>query len=98
MSFEECTIQHHNRSSFVSAAILLVKAAHEWRKRHSGKLPSSSSQRSEFKDIIKSWQRKIDDIPIEVHVTQHMVKAGTLSCRLYPSPLCSVSHQNRCPA
>ncbi|KAA6425651.1 MAG: NEDD8-activating enzyme E1 regulatory subunit-like [Trebouxia sp. A1-2] len=46
-------------------AILLIKASHEWQKSHSGKLPSSSAQRSEFKNIIKSWQRQIDGIPIE---------------------------------
>lgn len=46
-------------------AILLIKAAHEWQKSHSGKLPSTSAQRSEFKNIIKSWQRQIDGIPIE---------------------------------
>lgn len=54
----------------VTAAILLIKAAHEWQNHHSGKLPSSSAQRSEFKDIIKSWQRQIDGIPIEVTLLQ----------------------------
>ena len=48
------------------AAVLLIKAAHEWHKRHGSQLPSTSSQRSEFKDIIKSWQRQIDGIPLEV--------------------------------
>jgi len=55
---------------YVIAAILLIKAAHEWQKSHSGNLPSSSTQQSEFKNIIKSWQRQIDGIPIEVRLLQ----------------------------
>ena len=50
----------------VSAAVLLIKAVHEWKQKHGSKLPSGSAQRTEFKDIIKSWQRQIDGIPIEV--------------------------------
>ena len=57
----------------VFAAILLIKAAHEWQKSHSGKLPSTSAQRSEFKNIIKSWQRQIDGIPIEVSLLQCII-------------------------
>jgi hypothetical protein len=57
----------------VTAAILLIKAAHEWQKSHSGKLPSSSAQRSDFKNIIKSWQRQIDGIPIEVSLLQCVI-------------------------
>ena len=57
----------------VTAAILLIKAAHEWQKSHSGKLPSSSAQRSEFKNIIKSWQRQIEGIPIEVSLLQRII-------------------------
>ena len=50
----------------VAAAILLIKAAQQWQQQHIDKLPSSSAQRTEFKNIIKSWQRKIDGIPLEV--------------------------------
>lgn len=48
----------------VPYAILLIKAAQQWQQQHS-KLPSSSAQRTEFKGIIKSWQRQIDGIPLE---------------------------------
>ena len=48
------------------AAVLLIKAAQEWQKQHGSKLPSNSSQRTEFKDLIKSWQRQIEGVPLEV--------------------------------
>lgn len=49
----------------VPYAILLIKAAQEWQSHHDGKLPSTSAQRSDFKNIIKSWQRQIEGIPLE---------------------------------
>ncbi|KAL3148869.1 hypothetical protein ABBQ32_001742 [Trebouxia sp. C0010 RCD-2024] len=49
----------------VPYAVLLIKAAQAWQKQHGSKLPSSSSQRTEFKYLIKSWQRQIDGIPLE---------------------------------
>lgn len=53
---------HH----IVAAAILLIKAAQQWQQQHNDKLPSTSAQRTEFKNIIKSWQRQIEGIPLEV--------------------------------
>lgn len=50
----------------LAAAILLIKAAQQWQQQHNDKLPSSSAQRTEFKNIIKSWQRQIDGVPLEV--------------------------------
>ena len=50
----------------VSVAILLLKAASQWQGQHGSKLPQGSTQRSEFKQIIQSWQRSIDGVPIEV--------------------------------
>ena len=45
--------------------ILLVKATEEWMRRYPNKaLPSTFSERQEYKDIIKSWQLKVDDCPI----------------------------------
>ena len=50
----------------VAAAIVLIKAAQQWQQQHNDKLPSTSAQRTEFKHIIKSWQRQIEGIPLEV--------------------------------
>ena len=47
--------------------MLLVKAAKQWIDKHDGQLPSSYAERTAFKDILKSWQRHIDGIPLEVH-------------------------------
>lgn len=51
---------------YMTAAILLIKAAQQWQQQHKGQLPSSSAQRTEFKGIIKQWQRQIEGIPLEV--------------------------------
>lgn len=53
----------------VAAAILLIKAAQQWQQQHNDKLPSTSAQRTEFKNIIKSWQRQIEGIPLEVRIS-----------------------------
>jgi NEDD8-activating enzyme E1 regulatory subunit len=50
--------------SHVPYGLLLVKAAAAWKEAHDGQLPNSSTDRAEFKDMIRSWQRKIDDCPI----------------------------------
>jgi hypothetical protein len=37
----------------------------EWKRKHpDAELPISSEERREFKALLKSWQRKIDDCPI----------------------------------
>jgi len=37
----------------------------EWKSSHqNAELPMSSEERREFKALLKSWQRKIDDCPI----------------------------------
>lgn len=48
------------------AAVLLAKAAKQWQEQHDGKLPGSYPERAAFKDMIRSWQRHIDGIPLEV--------------------------------
>ncbi len=53
-------------SCLLRAAALLIKAAQQWRREHDGQLPGSSAERSAFKDLLKSWQRQIDGIPLEV--------------------------------
>jgi amyloid beta precursor protein binding protein 1 len=52
--------------SHVPYGIILIKAAAEWRTRHQSDkaLPCTSSDRQEFKNIIKSWQLRMDDCPI----------------------------------
>jgi amyloid beta precursor protein binding protein 1 len=58
------------------SGLLLVKAAAAWKDAHSGQLPKSSTDRSEFKDMIRSWQRKIDDCPIpEENFTEAIASA-----------------------
>lgn len=53
-------------SCLLRAAALLIKAAQQWRREHDGQLPGSYAERSAFKDLLKSWQRQIDGIPLEV--------------------------------
>ena len=48
------------------AAVLLVQAAKQWQEAHGGQLPTTYPDRAAFKDILKSWQRHIDGIPLEV--------------------------------
>ena len=49
------------------AAILLIQAVDHWKAGHQGKVPSGSKERSDFKALLKTWQRQIDGIPVEVH-------------------------------
>lgn len=51
-----------------SPAVLLAKAAKQWQAEHGGALPSSTAERSAFKELIKGWQRDIDGIPLEVRL------------------------------
>ncbi|KAL4419001.1 hypothetical protein ABPG77_000866 [Micractinium sp. CCAP 211/92] len=51
--------------SHIPYAALLIKAAQQWRREHDGQLPGSYAERSAFKDLLKSWQRQIDGIPLE---------------------------------
>eukprot|EP00889_Picochlorum_renovo_P005594 jgi/Picre1/32624/NNA_007970.t1 len=51
--------------SHVPYGVLLVRAMSEWKRKHpDAELPISSEERREFKALLKSWQRKIDDCPI----------------------------------
>lgn len=48
----------------IIAGLLLVKAADVFKQGHGGSLPSTSQEREEFKNIIRSWRRTIDGCPI----------------------------------
>ena len=49
-----------------AAAVLLIKAIERWRAEHSGNLPATSKDKAAFRQLLQSWQRRIEDVPIEV--------------------------------
>lgn len=49
-----------------SAVAILLQAVAAWKGQHMGKLPSNSKEKAEFKELIRSWQRKVDGVPIPV--------------------------------
>ncbi|KAL4859524.1 NEDD8-activating enzyme E1 regulatory subunit AXR1 [Chlorella vulgaris] len=51
--------------SHVPYALLLLKATKHWKEEHGGKLPSSYPERTAFKDLVNSWQRHVDGIPLD---------------------------------
>ncbi len=52
--------------------VLLVKAAQAWKAQHGGALPSTSKERSAFKELITDFKRKADELPIDVRArTSH---------------------------
>lgn len=55
-----------SRRPFPMPAVLLAQAAKQWQQEHGGALPSSTPERDAFKELLKSWQRNIDGIPLEV--------------------------------
>jgi amyloid beta precursor protein binding protein 1 len=48
------------------AAVLLIKAVERWRAEHDSTLPKTSNEKASFRNMLKSWQRQIDGIPLEV--------------------------------
>jgi len=58
--------------------VLLVKAVIKWRAERGG-LPSSSRERASFKQLLKSWQRNIDGVPIDVRTLLFLLSFRTLS-------------------
>ncbi len=75
--------------SHVPYGVLLVKAAAQWKASHDGQLPKSATDRAEFKDMIRSWQRKIDDCPVpeenldEALASAHKVWAPPILSTVY---------------
>lgn len=73
--------------SHVPYAVILIKAAEHWKDRHQGNLPKGSKENSEFKDLVRSWQRSIDGCPMpeenfaEAVANAHLVWAPPRICR-----------------
>jgi hypothetical protein len=55
------------------AALLLAKAAKQWQEQHGGQLPSSYQERTAFKELVASWQRHVDGMPLDVRVCDCMI-------------------------
>jgi hypothetical protein len=45
--------------------VILVKAAQQWQAQHDA-LPKTAADRAAFKDLIRSWQRPVNGMPVEV--------------------------------
>lgn len=45
----------------VPYAIILIKAVHEWKEIHNGKIPANMAEKEEFKTAIKSMARAYHD-------------------------------------
>ena len=71
------------------AGLLLVKAAAAWKAAHNGELPKSSADRSAFKDLIRSWQRTIDDCPIPEENFQEAIASAH---KVWAPPIISKWH------
>ena len=58
--------------------MLLIQAAKEWAAEHGGQMPASYPERSAFKDLLRSWQRSVNGIPLEVcvHSRRAVMTAG----------------------
>ena len=48
------------------AAVLLIQAVKHWYATHGPNLPANSKEKQAFRDILKSWQRSIEGVPLEV--------------------------------
>ena len=59
------TFANRADDSVRDAALLLIKAAEEWRRGHNDQLPTSKAERSAFKDLISSWDH-VGDVALEV--------------------------------
>ncbi|KAK9798117.1 hypothetical protein WJX73_000766 [Symbiochloris irregularis] len=46
-------------------AILLIQATKQWHATHGPELPQNAREKQAYRDILQSWQRRIDDVPIE---------------------------------
>lgn len=49
----------------VPYAVLLIKAAKCWKEAHDGTLPSTSTERTQFKQMLSAGQHHIDGIPLD---------------------------------
>lgn len=51
--------------SHLPYAVILIKAAKEWKANHGGKPPSTAIERAGFKSLIKSWQKMVEGVPLD---------------------------------
>lgn len=65
----------------LAAALLLIKAAESWRQTHDGKMPTTSKERSEFKQLLSSWQHHIEGVPLEVQLLRPRVHRRHMHAR-----------------
>ena len=69
------------------AAVLLVKAVQHWRQGHGGQAPSGQD-RAGFRKLLQSWQRTIDDVPIEVGASASLCVPRCSGCQLQSFGAC----------
>ena len=53
----------------VPAAVLLIQAVKHWQATHGPQLPANAKEKQAFRDILSSWQRSIEGVPLEVHLS-----------------------------
>lgn len=70
-----------------SAGVLLVKAALQWRAEH-GSLPANAREQASFKQLLKSWQRNIKGVPLDVRAASGF--SGVLVLLYEPCAECVV--------
>ena len=61
-----CTACYQLKSDSACAGVLLIKAVQQWHEEHKSALPGSAKEKAAFRSMLKSWQRHIDGIPLEV--------------------------------
>jgi NEDD8-activating enzyme E1 regulatory subunit len=76
--------------SHLPYAIILIKAAKEWKANHGGKLPSTATERAEFKSLIKSWQKMVDGVPLD---EENFHEAVSNAHRVWAPPVLSAEVQ-----
>lgn len=54
----------------VPYGLLLVRAAADWRAEHAGSLPATPADRQAFKDRLRTWNREVQGVPIEVRALE----------------------------
>lgn len=65
----------------VPYGILLMKAASEWKEQNGGKLPSTRTEREDFKAKLHSLNRKLDGCPIpELNIEEAIANANKAWC------------------
>jgi amyloid beta precursor protein binding protein 1 len=76
--------------SHLPYAIILIKAAKEWKANHGGKLPSNAAERAGFKSLIISWQKRVDGVPLD---EENFNEAVSNAHRVWAPPVLSAEVQ-----